>query len=139
MPAIQQLHTLLFLQLGSKHPIHCPVVFHVIQTVPVFYSKSGQLRGAQRRGLDAARPHHITADQIRLKLHQEVVCAGSSIHFQLPDVDAGIALHGANYIIGLVSQGFQCSADQVGTVKSSRSHCMAAPAINTEPSRAYST
>jgi hypothetical protein len=46
-------------------------------------------------------------------LHQVVVCRGTSVHPQGGQRNAGIALHGLEYIIDLVGNGIQGSTDDV--------------------------
>ena len=117
MPAVEQLDAPVLFQRGGEDPVHFPVALHVVQAVPVLHRETGEVCRAEGGGLDAARADHVAADQVGLELHQEVVRAGAAVDLQLADVDTGVALHGADDVIGLIGQRFQRGADQVGTVE----------------------
>ena len=90
-----------------------PVFPDFFPVPPVAGGKSCQVRRSQRGCLNAFRAKNITIENIRLKLHKEVVGACTAIHLQFIQADSGVGLHSLQHLPGLVIEGLQCRPDKM--------------------------
>ena len=82
--------------------------------------KARKIGRAHRRGLHARGPEHRRADDVRLRLHQVVVCAGPTVDLEARERDAGIGTHRIQHVVGLVGQRVERGADDVRPVAAAR-------------------
>ena len=81
---------------------------------PVPHRQSRQIGRTQRGGFRNFWPHHGDFQEIRLKLHEEIVIAGSSVHPQFLESNSRIGLHGVKDVGDLVGDPLQSSAREMG-------------------------
>ena len=85
-----------------------PLVLQRIDTGPKANGQTGQVRGTKGGCFRNLGSKHIGAEQIRLKLHQQIVLRGAPVDSQLFDLDAAIGFHRLQYIHRLVGNTFEC-------------------------------
>lgn len=110
---MQKLLALFRGHLTGKAALDLPVSTDLLQALPVAYRQARQVCGSQCRCFNAAGPHNVCLQQIRLELHQEIIRTGAAIHPQLHHIQTGIPLHRFDHIIRLISHRFHRSPDEL--------------------------
>lgn len=84
--------------------IYGKVFDHSFLVRPVANGKTGKIGCPHRSGFNTARPIDRSTDDISLRLHEKIICAGTAIDLQCGQRNTGVCLHGIKYIVDLVSQ-----------------------------------
>ena len=87
------------------------------RVLPIADGKTGQVRRAQGRCLNAPGAQHLGVQQIGLELHQEAVGAGAAIDLQAAQRQPSVLLHGPADIGDLVGQRLQRGPGQMSPTK----------------------
>src|SRR6266545_7438355 len=75
--------------------VDLPLRRDLLLVLPVADRQTREIRRAQRRGLGDFRPHYGYTQQVRLKLHQQIVGRRAAVHAQLLQSDLGVGFHRA--------------------------------------------
>ena len=114
LPAFLASLAIVLLHFRKEDAILLPVARNLLPAFPESNAESCQKGGSQGGGLNDLRPSHRGSQQIRLKLHEKIIGAGSPVHLETRDLVPRILLKAAHHIDCLVGDRFQGGPDQVG-------------------------
>src|SRR5574338_1032876 len=83
MPFAHRIRRPLGIAQRLEDPVGLPMRRHLVVAAPAAHRQSGEIRGAQGGRFRDPGPRHRHADEIGLKLHQQVVARSAPIHPQL--------------------------------------------------------
>ncbi len=72
-----------------------------------------QIRGPECRGLGHARTHHGHAEQVGLKLHQQIVDARAAVRAEFLEADPGVIFHYPEHVANLIRDSFERGTSDV--------------------------
>ncbi len=105
---------------GSKRRAACHSRADLLLVPPRPHGEAGEVGGAQRRGLGLRRALHRHAEQVGLRLQQQIGAAGATVgaHFQGSEVRA--LLDGRHEVGDLERDAFERGAGDVGRRRTAR-------------------
>jgi hypothetical protein len=98
---------------GLEATFDAPEAFHFVNSRPDLFGYPCQIRGAEGGGFHINGPDYCFAQDIGLKLHQEIVNGGSSVYSKFADALAGVGFHGVDELAALEGDAFERGADDV--------------------------
>ena len=78
---------------GRKRTVERPLLPDLRGIAPYAAGQPRQIRRPERGGFPHLRAQYLAAEDVRLKLHQEIVCARAAVHPQRADRQIGIGVH----------------------------------------------
>lgn len=97
-----------------EHALDHGLVTQLVQAAPETDRQTGQECCTQCRGFTHLRTLDMSAEDVCLELHQEVVGHCTAVHAQRLEAFAGVLLHGVEHVAGLIGDGFQrCTNDVI--------------------------
>ena len=82
MPAVQQLRTLSFVHIGGKFTGDTVISLNFVLALPITNSKACKVSSPHGSGFDKFRTSHCCVNDIRLELHQEIICTSTAVYSQ---------------------------------------------------------
>ena len=92
----------------------------VVGRVPEADRQPGEVRGAERRRLGHLRPHDRHAEQVGLKLHQQLLAGGAAVDAQLRQIDSRVGLHRFEQVGDLEGDALERGAGDVAGGRAAR-------------------
>ncbi len=93
-----------------------PLGTQFVGTGPELHGEAGGVGGAERGRFGDLRAHYFGVQDVRLELHERLAAHHAAIDAQGFQRNAGILLHGAGDVVGLVGGGFERGAADMGAV-----------------------
>ena len=97
-----------------KGALSGPLRRNRIEVGPVPHRQAGEVGGAEGGRFGDLRANDLAPEDVALVLHEQIVDGGAAVDPKLGDGDAGVGLHGAHDVDGLVGNAVEHGPRQVG-------------------------
>jgi len=96
-----------------EHSLRVPLRIYLSFGLPEAYPQPRQESGPKRGRFRLPGPHHTDSQDVRLKLHQQVVARSPTVYSQFLQYDARIGLHGREDIGSLIGDRLERRSRQI--------------------------
>src|SRR5215475_1501048 len=93
--------------MASPNMVDSPLFTQFPEILVKTNRKSGGIAGAERSSFFDQGPNDVAVEDVRLKLHEQLVFNHTAVSAQRIQFLSGVQFHGFEYFARLISRGFQ--------------------------------